>query len=1339
MMIVPMDNGTIWRSADGGATLAQASIPIASAGSRPQHAVRLPNGVLYMAFAPTGSDLDLFDSHSGTAITVNAYTLGETSVVYDSRYEVYRSGDDGQTWQDTGLQTVSGISVAGNQVQLDWGGWWFGNRTDVQNITYYWTDPGMGYPWSSISVATSGGDINDGSSPTTYMNLSEAFRTGGSPVDNFAGSSLVTGLDIESDSSKRVANAQGMVVASFYSAGPCGGSGWNRYTWEGWLTGTSALYQVGSWESFGACNGFDTGAQPARGGSVTAWDNSSSGLVLMMSPSNGYQYSQFFGLMNSSGSIVGPGGNDYFGYQHSVSGTNGFFATTWDNEVYTSNDSGADFQEITTTLPGPVDTAGSFPFVGGRILLANLNSAKYADSRLIALTQDTAGGTAKGTTRLWVYTDAPSAPAIQMTDNGTIRQSGNSVCPGDGIVFSITSSSSDNEGDDIAYQWQFSTDNVNWSGRQWGSSYSVTMAAATAGFYRVVAYSTLDGSPLTYTGSASIQVKLAVVAGFSSIPAATTACPGGAQISLTYTVSGPANAPVSFYINEYDPNTNTNAALSTSYYTTNSTLNAAGYYTLNVAFPAGHFKNTANNGYTTNYVYNVTCSVVGGCGTAYSGPLNVTVLPSVNALVALASSSVGCASKGYQVQVNRLVIAPGSSSVSYYLDAGGGNTYQLVLPDSSSSELVPASPGILPNGSGENGIGSGPMTLTGDLSSGITTTTILTVNVAVQNSCSGGSTVFVGPSVILTPPAQWDAQPQTIGSPGVSGFQGTNNITASMKLGTQPVTWSWVLGTSLNASTGQMLDPLALTTAGPVWAGTILSAVSGDGVTTAASTSVSPGYFAPAASLIPNGSFENGVSSVTLNGVTGLVASWGIGATTQLSTTGAGSKTVSHGSHSLKVPSSGLIRLNNDPSTYIEVDADPADTAPGGQTVQSQTTGWVLLGCFAPGSGMPSYQWMAECYDANRNLLPSPNNLVSLGPSYTPVYSSGEWQVTGFLVTPPASTTGLALPVGTAFWRPVVNVNTNGGSLLVDDLRAFPVSASEQNLQGAINQSAVVAPLIETLFWVDNAGSNNGTMRVRRYYDVAPTEISSCGSNPAVSAAVSVTSESRLVILTSPWGSDGSAVPTLDLQDTTYSPNGEWSLAACQGDTSALLTVQASGGGPNINYQWWRAAASGTWIPVANGTSASFQPSAQVVGTTYYQCEVSMAHDDGSMEDKLSKTIKVVVAPALTGVSVSPVGGTVLFADANSIIASPLVATATPAGEQVNFQWQSSPHSGSLSWSNVSGATGATFTPAPQAGASNNISGTYYQVVASSAYYPHHRPGWLKDLPACPGRSAPRF
>ena len=613
VMVIPMDDGSVWRSTDGGATMTKVTLPVANSDSRPQHAVRLPNGVLYMAYAPISSDTGLFVSHSGTNLSLAANCGGAAPNFFDPRYEVYRSSDDGATWEDTGLQTVSGISVAGNHVQVDWGGWWAYYNGNCEDVANWWTDPGMGTVWSSISVSNWGGVINHGAN-TAFMNWSEAFRTGGSAADNYAASSFYVG------SGDHSANAAGIFQTAWYQADNCGGVHDNEWSYNVVLTDLPAAppgaWPNSSWpiqghQGWQYCTWEDSGMQPARGGSVTAWDNPSQGIALTMQYSGGGKYPLFMGMVDQSINNVGPGGNDYFGYQHSVSGTNGFFAVTYANQVYVSMDGGEHFNQVANTLPGPVDPSGSFPFVGGRILLANLHSDAYADPRLIALTQDTLGGTAKGTTRLWVYTDAPSIPAVQISDNG-VQSSGFAACTGDTITYTITNPATDNEGDPILYQWQSSSDGYTWINvGAPTSALTYTLASvstSTPTSWRVVANSSLEGITLASTPSVTQAFSVNPAPGFSSVPGSQMACPGGDQ-NLTYGIAAPANATytITVYCNG---NQVALSSLHNSVGTTPSTVttDGSGFGNFTVYVPGSMLTNNRGDGYTQNYAFSVVIS-----------------------------------------------------------------------------------------------------------------------------------------------------------------------------------------------------------------------------------------------------------------------------------------------------------------------------------------------------------------------------------------------------------------------------------------------------------------------------------------------------------------------------------------------------------------------------------------------------------------------------------------------------------------------------------------------------------------------------------------------------------
>jgi hypothetical protein len=553
----------------------------------------MPNGVLLVAYAPTSNDVGMMVDSSFKAGQTNSPGSGPST--RDTRYEVFRSSNDGATWEDTNQATISGISVGGNDVELNWGGWWESGGGFYSTVTgvISWTDPGMDQPWSAVTAKVS--QLTSGLGPVG-MHWSESARSGGSAANNFQGSALAVTAD---------------PVFTFVSTifGTCGGTSENRLDLGTQING--GYHRGWHWQGYFTCSGVDEYViQPARGGSVMGWDGQG-GIGLSFQASDATGYPNYVGMSNTSASNIGPGGRAYTGYQHSVSSVNNFFATTWSNQVYISPNGGTNWNEITTTLPGPVDPTGSSPFVGGRILLTNLNSTKYADTRLIALTQDTVGATAKGTTRVWVYTDAPTAPVVQMSDNG-VQASGFASCTGDTITFTITTPSVDAEGDPILYQWQSSMDGFTWANvGAPTAALTHTLSSvntSTPTHWRVMASSSLNGVSLASTPSSAQTFTVNAGPGFSSVPGPLVACPGLDQ-TLTYGVSGPPSATYTISIS-LNGTALSIPSLHNSLGSTPGTLvtDGGGYGSFTVYLPGSLLVNNRGDGYLQDYAFSATIS-----------------------------------------------------------------------------------------------------------------------------------------------------------------------------------------------------------------------------------------------------------------------------------------------------------------------------------------------------------------------------------------------------------------------------------------------------------------------------------------------------------------------------------------------------------------------------------------------------------------------------------------------------------------------------------------------------------------------------------------------------------
>jgi hypothetical protein len=1216
VVLVPMQDGSLYRSNNGGTSFTQVKAPGSAKISQIQ---RLPNGVLYMCTIPATGELDRYN-----------VGIGNESQLVSMGYSTWRSIDDGVTWTNLSLaNTMGAIAIYnGNTVQWSYGEWFYSAPSHWWFAGYYtYNDPGRVAYTGGASDSQSFNSGPSGDGPVIYtFPMGEESPTG-----------------------------SWQAYEGIRMAGGCGGGGGDNL----WTSiGGDAL----AWCNFDYAHG--THDRWARGGSVQCFDGSNGLLTLSDGASGPGPMNNALGRPNLGGATPGYDAT----LMWSVAGLNNFMALTYGGNVWTTPN-GTTWNQAGTTFTAT-------PFGGANIGITQLDSVNRGDTRLFAVTQDAAGDNLRGGTRLWVWDTQPTAPGITMYQNGTAKPDNLAACSSDNITFKVTTTSTDADATDtLVYQWQQQV-GTNWNDipGATGTSYSLT-AGTAPGRYRVVVMDVYHGKAMMRVPSTDLGFNTLAAPGFSSVPNNQSVC-DSTPVTLTYRIGGPAGATMSVSVQE-------NGTAISGVAPATVQLDNTGYAGLNVSLPASRIVNTQGTGANNNLVYTVTITVTsGGCGTSVSPGVTISVLPRTSTSLPAPSSYSGCANSTYILNTTRTVVAASGSAVSYRLVNGAQSISLSVLPSSG--------PALSYEQIGNAQILSGGVSLAGDLS-GVTTTTTFNLVADVSGPCGGGSTQSTW-SMTVTPPATWNTYPSSISNRGVSGFANTNAMTAAMNAGGQPVTWAWQMAAlNTNPASDYVVSPAA----GP-WSGVVNNA-------TSTASTFTPAYFAASGSQVPNGSFEQAVNlgvDVTLNGgAAGLSIDTTTGSVTPYANkaTTASPQTVAHGSRSLKIAANGALRVAPNSAYLTSVSADSTNVA--GDIPDSKTIGWLVLADFAQNGGSPTFQWQVEAFGADR--LTS-TGTVTLDSAPVPLPASG-WTTWGYLVKPSGATNGVNLPSGTSFFRPVIQVSGTNGStayLRVDDVRVVPISASEEALlraAGALNASnQVVPPTITALLGVDGSGNNLGQTTVSRYYQAVPTEASPCGANPSPSNAATATSESRLVVLRSPYNAlavwNGST--------------GLWETSVCQNSTLTYQMAAASGG--SLVYEWQSSPDQSAWTSLPSSNSNTYAVATATIGTTYYRVLVTAVHQ-AFTEAKYSETVKVIVTPALTGVSAT----TGTFYVNSGASPSPFSVSYTGGGT-VSFQWAQSPY-GAATYSNIPGATAQTFTASPLSVNGSAIVGRTYQVTVSSA------------------------
>jgi hypothetical protein len=166
----------------------------------------------------------------------------------------------------------------------------------------------------------------------------------------------------------------------------------------------------------------------------------------------------------------------------------------------------------------------------------------------------------------------------------------------------------------------------------------------------------------------------------------------------------------------------------------------------------------------------------------------------------------------------------------------------------------------------------------------------------------------------------------------------------------------------------------------------------------------------------------------------------------------------------------------------------------------------------------------------------------------------------------------------------------------------------------------------------------------------------------------------------------------------TQNPASGWALQNAT-DVSALTvaaTLPASGetgSDGTLSYQWYSNTTDSTYggTAISGATSASYTPSADTLGVTYYYCVVTNTWTDGSVS-ATSKTARFTVletAPVAPTITTNPVDQTVKQADT----ATALTVAATLSGDgELTYQWYKADSADGEGVA-IYGATSASYTP----------------------------------------------
>ncbi|BAV04820.1 thrombospondin type 3 repeat family [Filimonas lacunae] len=138
------------------------------------------------------------------------------------------------------------------------------------------------------------------------------------------------------------------------------------------------------------------------------------------------------------------------------------------------------------------------------------------------------------------------------------------------------------------------------------------------------------------------------------------------------------------------------------------------------------------------------------------------------------------------------------------------------------------------------------------------------------------------------------------------------------------------------------------------------------------------------------------------------------------------------------------------------------------------------------------------------------------------------------------------------------------------------------------------------------------------------------------------------------------------------------------GDAAVITGSTPTGGSGTYAYQWQSSTDNSTFTDISGATASSYDPPSTTV-TTYYRRSVTSG---ACTSASVSNVISITINPALTAGSI---GSDQSFCVSGDPAAFTQLSAATGGTGTYTTQWQSSVTSASAGFSNISGATAATY------------------------------------------------
>lgn len=376
----------------------------------------------------------------------------------------------------------------------------------------------------------------------------------------------------------------------------------------------------------------------------------------------------------------------------------------------------------------------------------------------------------------------------------------------------------------------------------------------------------------------------------------------------------------------------------------------------------------------------------------------------------------------------------------------------------------------------------------------------------------------------------------------------------------------------------------------------------------------------------------------------------------------------------------GVSKSTTSNSCSVAVSATPAPTIttqPASKSVAYNGT--ASLSVAATGNSL-SYQWQSSSDNSSWSNISGATSSSYSAPTTT--YGTKYYRciVTNTLNGYTASTNSSVASVTVGITAPTFTTQPTGGTVYRGATKTMTVAAtapygtityqwqsssnntSWSNISGATSTS-YTAPT-----------SSVGTVYYRCVATATHSGVSGATTSNSVSVVVSAT-----------------PAPTI-----TKNPAD---ASAFVGETKSA-SVTATGN--SLSYQWQSSSNNSTWSNISGATSSSYTYPTSSTGTTYYRCVVTNTLNGYTATANSSAATITVVDVTPPTFTKSPVSATYYIGTSSTALSVTATSNAT-----ITYQWQSSTNNST--WTNISGATSATYTPP------TSSAGTmYYRCVATA-------------------------